>query len=59
MMQCHTAVQAISRDVVVFCEPTLAEMLADPVIQAAMQADGVDAAELKTLLDKVRRERRF
>jgi hypothetical protein len=54
MMQCRPAAQAIC-DVVVFQEPTLAEMLADPVIQAVMQADGVDPADLRALMDSVRR----
>ena len=56
MMQCHTAAQAIC-DVVVFREPTLAEMLSDPVIHAVMQADGVDPGDVRALMEKVRRER--
>jgi hypothetical protein len=34
-------------------EPTLAEMLSDPVIQSAMAADGVDPSEVKTLLHRI------
>jgi metal-sulfur cluster biosynthetic enzyme len=31
-------------------EPPLAEMLADPVVQAMMTVDGVQAAEVETLM---------
>jgi hypothetical protein len=31
-------------------EPPLAEMLADPVVQAVMTVDGVQAAEVETLM---------
>ena len=31
-------------------EPTLSEMLADPIVQALMQADGVEASELEATL---------
>jgi hypothetical protein len=31
-------------------EPTLEELLADPIIAAVMKADGVDPYELETLL---------
>jgi hypothetical protein len=34
-------------------EPTLAEMLSDPVIQSAMAADGVDPGEIEILLRRV------
>jgi hypothetical protein len=34
-------------------EPTLAEMLSDPVIQSAMAADGVDPGEVEILLRRV------
>jgi len=33
-----------------FREPTLSEALADPIVQAVMQADGVDARELEAML---------
>jgi hypothetical protein len=35
-------------------EPPLAEMLADPVVQAVMQVDGVRAAEVETLMREAR-----
>ena len=34
-------------------EPTLAEILADPVIEAAMAADGVVPGEVETLLHRI------
>ena len=34
-------------------EPTLSEMLADPIVQALMQADGVEASELEATLRSV------
>lgn len=34
-------------------EPTLDEMLADPLIATLMRADGVDADELRPALDEV------
>jgi hypothetical protein len=34
-------------------EPTLDEMLGDPLIESLMQADGVDADELRPALDEV------
>jgi hypothetical protein len=38
------------------CEPTLADALADPLTQAVMAADGVDARQLEiTLRDVARR----
>ena len=38
-------------------EPTLAEILSDPVIEAAMAADGVDPGEVETLLRRIRATR--
>jgi hypothetical protein len=34
-------------------EPTLSEILADPIIQALMEADGVDADELEATLRRL------
>ena len=34
-------------------EPTLDEMLADPLIESLMQADGVNADELRPALNEV------
>jgi hypothetical protein len=39
-------------------EPTLADMLADPIVQAVMQADAVEEQEIEALLDDVARLRR-
>lgn len=39
------------------CEPTLSDMLADPIVQAVMQADAVDRQVLEALLSDVARER--
>ena len=39
-------------------EPTLDEMLSDPVIEAVMEADGVDPGEVETLLRRVRTARK-
>ena len=36
-------------------EPKLAEALCDPVVQAVMEADGVDARELGVTLSRVAR----
>jgi hypothetical protein len=36
-------------------EPTLAETLSDPLIQAVMMADGVDPGEVEVLLRRVAR----
>jgi hypothetical protein len=36
-------------------EPTLEEMLSDPIVVALMDADGVDARELKAMLNDVGR----
>ncbi|HKO09379.1 MAG TPA: hypothetical protein VJ487_16860 [Alphaproteobacteria bacterium] len=36
-------------------EPKLAEALCDPVVQAVMEADGVDARELGATLSRVAR----
>jgi hypothetical protein len=33
-----------------FAEPTLAEILADPITEAVMEADGVDASQLAIML---------
>lgn len=35
-------------------EPPLAEMLADPVVQAVMHVDGVRATEVETLMREAR-----
>ena len=35
-------------------EPPLADMLADPVVQAVMTVDGVQAAEIETLMREAR-----
>ncbi len=58
MMQCAAAQAGSPRDVVVFREPTLAEMLADLIVQMVMQADAVDPDDLRALMDQVGRERR-
>ena len=58
MMHCGTTKIASAGAASAFGEPTLADMLSDPVIQAVMRADAVDPAELRALLDRVRRERR-
>jgi hypothetical protein len=34
-------------------EPSIAEMLSDSIVQAMMQADGVDRAGLETMLHRV------
>jgi|tagenome__1003787_1003787.scaffolds.fasta_scaffold20117898_2 hypothetical protein len=39
-------------------EPTLDEMLSDPVIEAVMAADGVDAGDVETLVRRVRTARK-
>jgi uncharacterized membrane protein len=36
-------------------EPSLAQMLADPTIQALMASDGIDRAELDELIERARR----
>jgi uncharacterized membrane protein len=36
-------------------EPSLAQMLADPAIQALMASDGIDRAELDEVIEKARR----
>ncbi|MEA3026953.1 MAG: hypothetical protein QOF91_2238 [Alphaproteobacteria bacterium] len=38
-------------------EPTLDEILSDPVIEAVMEADGVDPGEVETLVRRVRTAR--
>jgi hypothetical protein len=35
-------------------EPSLAQVLADPAIQALMASDGINRAELDALIEKVR-----
>lgn len=35
-------------------EPSLAQMLADPAIQALMASDGINRAELDALIEKAR-----
>jgi hypothetical protein len=39
------------------CEPTLEEMLADPIVQAVMRADAVETDEIEALRDEVARHR--
>ena len=39
-------------------DPTLEEMLSDPIIKALMEADRVDPRELETILRRVERSRR-
>jgi hypothetical protein len=39
-------------------EPSLEDILADPIIQAVIDADGVDANELNAMLRGVARKRR-
>ena len=34
-------------------EPTLDDMLADPLIETLMRADGVDAGELRPVFDEI------
>ncbi len=34
-------------------EPTLKDLLSDPIIEAVMEADGVDRYELETMLKEV------
>ena len=38
-------------------EPTLAEMLSEPIVRAVMKADGVSARELEALLNTIRARR--
>jgi hypothetical protein len=40
------------------CEPSLEDMLSDPIVQAVMRADGVDRRALDDLLSEIARERR-
>lgn len=37
------------------CEPTLEEILSDPIVTAVMQADAVDPDELDAMLSQVAR----
>jgi len=37
-------------------EPTLAEMLDDPIVQVLMQSDGVQASSLRPMLEQLARE---
>jgi hypothetical protein len=39
----------------VHCEPPLSQMLGDPMMQALMESDGVDAGALNELLSAARR----
>ena len=41
-----------------FREPTLAEILSEPIIKAVMRADCVDPEELNAMLSKIAREAR-
>jgi hypothetical protein len=36
-----------------FREPTLTEMLSDPIVSALMKADGVDSGELEAMLREI------
>jgi len=38
-------------------EPTLQEILSEPIIVALMRADGVDPAELEAMLSRISRRR--
>ncbi len=38
-------------------EPPLEEMLRDPIVRARMRCDGVEAGEVRRLLDEARRRR--
>ena len=35
------------------CEPTLAEILSDPIVAAVMEADAVDVRELDAMLSQI------
>lgn len=35
------------------CEPTLAEILSDPIVAAVMEADAVDLRELDAMLSRI------
>jgi len=37
------------------CEPSLSQMLADPMTQVLMESDGVDPKDLRDLLSAARR----
>jgi hypothetical protein len=37
------------------CEPSLTQMLADPMMQVLMESDGVDPQDLRDLLSAARR----
>jgi hypothetical protein len=39
-----------------YCEPTLADVLSDPLTRAVMDADGVNPRELETMLTKLARD---
>ncbi len=36
-----------------FAEPTVEEMLADPIVRLVMQRDGVEAAEVRRILQRL------
>jgi len=38
-------------------EPTLGDILSEPIVEAVMQADGVDPQELKAMLTRIARNR--
>jgi hypothetical protein len=42
------------RDANVCREPTLADMLADPIVKAVMRADGVDAEDVEALFRRLK-----
>jgi hypothetical protein len=39
-----------------YCEPTLSDVLSDPLTRAVMDADGVNPRELETMLIKLARD---
>jgi hypothetical protein len=54
-MQCEQAAWNSRGGRTCFDEPTLAEALADPLVRAVMEADGVDPKTLETLFTSVAR----
>ncbi len=37
-------------------EPSLEEMLAEPIVQLIMQRDGVEAVDMRGVIDRVKRQ---
>ena len=37
-------------------EPSIGELLSDPIVRAMMDADGVESAQLAAILDKIQRK---